>query len=548
MSRTLPVLALLTLVGCGKKEAAQGTTPSGGTAPSGALSIEVTEPEAAAFLPVGPVTVEGTQTGLSDLTLNGEPMDAADGTFSVGTEVIRGVNHFEARGEKGGTFRMVRRGVLAGSFADASGPIDEAMGIRLNQGGLDAIGGLVGGLVDPAAISGSLAGAGPVYESVLVDLYVSSLWFSPLELDFSPSPGELAVDVVLPDVDITLLVDTALGDFDAFVTADEARIAGVITLGTDGQGHLSAGFTDAWVELDGLDLDTSLLPGDLTFGVEGLLQGTVEDLLQEQVAGALPGLLEAQLSTLELAFDLDLLGTAVSIASAFRGASVDTDGVQIVADLDVDVASNGTKIAPGFLSAGEIGRPVADRSSDLGIALSDDLVNRLLHEVWTGGLIDLQLTTEDGSLPSSYLEDFGTDEGTLQLDAKLPPVLVQNGDQAELQIGELEMHLSTPTNSEFTYIDLALSGKIPVDLEVIGGELKVSLGTPDIDFIVRDTDWGVDDDWLTELLEEKLPIADLIVVLGNFSFELPEIAGISLGSAKIDRDDSGLFTTIGADL
>lgn len=550
MIRTPMFLAALALVaGCGKKADEAGTNGSAATdgPASGPPALEVTEPMAGAHVPVGPVTIRGTQTGLEAVQLDGADLDASSGSFEATVDAVRGITAFEVKGNKGVVVKLERRAVLAGSFADADGAIEEAVGMRLNQGGLDTLGGMVGGLVDPAALTKAIAASNPVYASSVVDLHVLNLDFDPLELDFHPATGELAVDVVLPNVDILMLVDT-LGDFEATVTADSARISGVVTLGTDGQGHLTAGFTDAWVELENLDLDTSLLPGDLTFGVESLLQGTVEDLLQEQVSTALPVLLEEQLSTLELAFDLDLLGTPVSIGTAFRAASIDPDGVQLLADLDIDVTSNGTKIAPGYLTAADQGQPTPDRASDMAVVLSDDLVNRLLFEVWTGGLVDQTLTTADGTLPASYLADFGMSEGQLVLDAKLPPVLVQTGGVTELQVGELHARLEAFDSVDFTYIDIALAAKVPVDLEVVDGELTIALGSVDLDLAVRDTDWDVDPDWLTGLLEEKLPIDVLLAVMGPLSFELPELGGFALGNAGIDRDATGAHTQIHLDL
>jgi hypothetical protein len=539
-----PLLIALAVVGCKKDEPAPLTTTDDDEPTSGELAIDILEPTAGAHLPVGAVMVQGTQTGLSNVTLNGDPIEAASGSFARELTLERGINNFEARGEKGTTFRMTRRAVLAGVFAEPVGAIDDALGVRLNQGGLDAMGGIVGGLLDPAGLTKSLAKANPVYESFVFDASVRTIDFAPLEMEFAPSQGQMALDVILPDVFTVIGIDTLL-DFDLEVTADEARIGGVMAIGTDGQGHLTADFSNATVSLEGFDYDTSLIPGDFSFG-EGTLEGIVEGVLLDQVEVLVPELLEEQLSTLDISFDLDLLGTPVSIGTAFRSAFVDADGVQLVADLEIDVPAQGTKSAPGFL-IGNTDRPTPNTQADMSLALSDDLVNRLLFEVWSGGLVDQTLSTEDGSLPLD-LGAFGADTGTLALDAKLPPVLVQKGAVTELQIGELQARLETPGNPNFSYLDLAISAKVPVDLEVVDGNLTVALGTPDLQFVVRDTDWNLDHSAITQLLEDELPIEALVLALGTISFELPELAGISLENASIDRDPSGVFTNVAAEL
>lgn len=546
MRSVLPLLVVLATIGC-KKEVAQPTSTFGtdDDPTSGELDIDILQPEAGAHLPVGTVTVEGTQTGLNSVTLNGEPIEATSGTFSRDIELERGVNNIDARGEKGTTFRLTRRAVLAGTFAEPFGPIDEAMGIRLNQGGLDALGPIVGGLLDPASLTKSLSKSGALYESFVVDIYIQSIDFAPLDMAFEPSQGSMAMDLVLPDLEVILFMDTAI-DFELEVTADQAIIGGDMGLGTDGQGHLTADFANPTVALDGFDYDTSLIPGDWSF-LEGEIQGIVEGVLQDQIAELVPGLLEETLATLDIALELDLLGTPVSVGTSFANAFVDADGVQLIADLDVEVPGAGTKIAPGYLT-GDTDRPTPNTVDDMTMSLSDDLVNRLLFELWNGGLIDMTLSTEDGSLPAAYLEAFGASSGTLALDAKLPPVLVQKEAATELQVGEVLARLETPNNPNFSYIDLALTAKLPVDLEVVDGSLTIAISDPDVQFVVRDTDWNLDHSAITQLLEEELPIETLIAAFGVLQFELPEIAGISLTNAAINRDASGVFTNIAADL
>jgi len=267
----------------------------------------------------------------------------------------------------------------------------------------------------------------------------------------------------------------------------------------------------------------------------------------EQVEGLVPDLLDTTLSGLDLDFELDLLGTPVTLGTAFRSVVIDANGVQLVADVDVDVPAQGDKSAPGFL-AGDVDRPTPNTTADLSMSLSDDLVNRLLFEVWNGGLVDQTLSTADGSLPAEYLESFGASEGELSFDAKLPPVLVQKGAETELQVGELQARLSTPSNPNFTFIDLALSALVPVDLEVVDGSLTVALGEPALQFVVRDTDWNLDRSAITQLLEEELPIDALLASLGVLAIELPEIAGVTLENASIERDPSGVFTNVAAEL
>ena len=120
MSVSLPLSLWLVAAGCSSSESAVGSTTTGSST-SPPLSISILEPAAGAHVAEGMVQVEGTQVGLTSVTLNGEPIDASSGTFSRELEVVRGINTIEARGEKGTTFRLTRRAVLAGTFVEPLG-------------------------------------------------------------------------------------------------------------------------------------------------------------------------------------------------------------------------------------------------------------------------------------------------------------------------------------------------------------------------------------------------------------------------------------------
>lgn len=546
MRASTVLAAALGAVACGGGgDAVEATAPA--PVP---LSLEVSEPPQAAHVSLEPLELVGHQSGLVDLTLNGAPLDAPGGDFATTLDVVRGINAFEVTGlnAEATLRRTVRQSVLAGRFGEAAGSVDEAMGLRLNRGGLAAAADLAEGYLDPVALTQAVAAANPVYDSWVATINVGEMRFGTPRLTLEPGDGALDVSLVLPDVWLWLPSDIALlGYEDVWVTCDEARIEGSLGVGTDGRGHLALDLIWATVALNGFEYDTSILDGDTLALFDGTIQGVLEDELLLQMETLLPDLMTEQLSALELAFDLDLLGTPAHIGSSFRYASVDRDGVQLIADLEVDVDANGTKLAPGYLLA-DAARPTPDTGSDLSVALSDDLINRLLFEVWASGLLDQTLSTADGSLDIALLSAFGAnDEASIVLDAQLPPVLVQHGDETLLQIGELTVRVNTPGGDTFDTLDVALSASIPVDLEVEGGELVIALGRPELDFIVRDTDWQATPEQITALLEDELPIETLVLLLGKLSFPLPSLAGFTLDNAAIARDDTQVFTQIAVD-
>ena len=75
-----------------------------------------------------------------------------------------------------------------------------------------------------------------------------------------------------------------------------------------------------------------------------------------------------------------------------------------------------------------------------------------------------------------------------------------------------------------------------------------SLNQPEVLVDVRDSDWGLADNTLTNLLAEQLPIDTLLLLLGQIELPLPSVAGISITDAVAFRDASGVHTSIGANL
>ncbi|MEQ1500821.1 MAG: hypothetical protein ABMB14_01255 [Myxococcota bacterium] len=525
--------------------------------------LSIVDPPAAAMVPAGAATVRGEVVALSDLTLNGVPVTVTgERTWEAEVELPRGITTFELAGtDNRGDRVYLRQSVLAGDFAPAKGALPASVGIRLNQGGLDAASGFAADLLDPAGISALLPSLNPVYEdsyglfgldAVTIAADISALAFDPPEIALDPGAGALAIEIVLPNLDVTVPVSgEAIGiDFDEelSVSASEVVVSGFLEVATTRDGGLSASLVDPEVALHDFSFDTSILPGP----VEGLvlsdaLQGVLEDLLVDQIAALVPPLLDDQLASLAIAFDTELLGQEMSFAASFDTVSIDRDGIQLVADLDLDLAGPFPRSSVGYLVSGAP-EPRPSTDPDLAVLLSDDVVNRLLHDTWRAGMLDLALSTDDGSLDGFVLAPFGSSTGSITMDAGLPPVLVQHGDQATLELGELTVTIDTPGGTQGNRLVVTAAGAIPLDVELTAGALTMGLGTPALSLMVRESDWGATNESLTDLLEHQLPIDVLLGLLGDLAIPMPTLGDLVIPDAAVGRDPSTLFTTIDMDL
>jgi len=551
--------ALFPLAVFGCSNPANHAEVEGAQAPS--LTLE--DPAPASWYAAGPATASGTASALSEITVNGERavLDGAD--FTAPVTMTRGINLFEARGiDDTGHALFVRHGVLAGDFADPSIPVDDALILRLNQGGLDHALDAVGAMFDEAAINDAIAGLDPIYEdsygilgwnAVEVAADIGSISFDPPALQANPSTDLLALEVALPELSVWVPVSGAvLGwdfDVDAWIWAESAEVAGSLTLEVDDAGHLVAELNSAEVDLVGFGYDTSLLPGEIeTFILVDTIRGALEDMILEKVEEAVPALLASQLSTLDLSFETEVLDKAVAIDALFSSAQIDEDGVQLGTQLNVTIPSSDRKRYAGYLSA-RGAAPTHERHADVGLTVSDDLLNRVLFEAWRGELLDLELSSETGDLDPILLTQLGaTHAASVIVRADLPPVVVDRDGQLQAQIGELQVSILTPGGDYGNQLDLSVTIYVDLEIAILDGELVLELGDPEVLMMARDNDWNVSNETLTNLLAESLPIDLLLAMLGDFRFPLPTLGGLTLDRASVERDQSEIHSRVAIEM
>jgi len=216
-------------------------------------------------------------------------------------------------------------------------------------------------------------------------------------------------------------------------------------------------------------------------------------------------------------------------------------------DLDVYVPSAAGHDYEGYLAAGPA-QPDADKHADVGLSLSDDLLNRVLFEAWRGGVLDMRLSTDDGSLEPIMLTQLKATEGTITLNPALPPVVVQKDGKLQAQFGELNVSIDTPDGQLGHHLDASIAMFVDLDMTVEDGQIKLSLENPELTITVRDSDWGADNETVTNLLQNMLPVDAMLSLLGDFSFPLPTVGGIAVHGATVSRESSGVYTGVAVTL
>ncbi len=514
-------------------------------------------PEQADWLEAGTVEAKGDVTDASGVTVNGGAAVMKGGEFRADVQLLRGVSVVEAVATgKNGDILFKRNGVIAGDYADPDEQVESAMKLRVNQGGLDEVSALAASYIDPELLNAAVLDLNPVYEdsygiwgwdAVTIAADVTEISFGPAEISIAPKGGQLELVAAIPDfwVDARAYGDVIGYDFDVIVSmsASEATISGMLSVGAN-DGAIEVSLNSAAVELQDFSYDTDLLPGEIeSYILVDTIRSTIETMLVDQILTMVPALLQDTLSGLAPTFSTELLGAEVELAYAFDKVDVDDDGIALTLDMDVSIDGNGDKSYKGYLEAPKSDAEV-DTHADLAGAISDDFMNLAMFQAWRAGMLDLSMNTDDGSLDALILLPFHATEGSLAVRADLPPVLVERDGALLAQVAELIVRVETKDSDLGSYLEVAVAAEVPVEVGLEDSELALAIGDPLIVLEVRDSDWGASNEATTKLVEETLPLEMLLGLLGNLSFELPSLLGLSFDEGEASRDEGGFHTLV----
>ena len=505
------------------------------------------------------VHVTGVARHLDEVEVNGIPAEISLwGGFEVEVPVDHGMNVIEAVGYRDdGEIRFERHAIISGRFGDPDEPVEEAIVARINQGALDYAMLMAQDAINPDEITRQAMAMNPVMNQqdglglFTVKAVIDRISFSQPKLRATPTPGNLLIELRIPAFHVAVQSwGSILGNpFDVWVSvgADEIQIVPGLGFASDGE-QLQLSVESFDIELIGFRFDTSLLPGQIEDML--LVDSVVEKLevaLETAAQELLAPVVETALDGLDLSFETRIEGRPLTGELAFSDAFVDSDGVQLAMDMETHMPTSLSTRAPGYLLS-EGGSPSPSTQADVSVAISDDFVNALFFQLWRAGLLNLELSTEDGSLDPLLLTRLKAEEGSIHARAELPPLIGQTRDRLQIQVGEFAVDLDTPGGELGDHLELAVD--LEIDAAPISNEgvLELNLGEPTVDMMVRENDWGATEESTTNLIEAMLPLDSLIGVLGGVEIPLPSIDGTRPIDVRILRDASGAHTMVGLDL
>lgn len=375
--------------------------------------LQVTEPSRA-FVADGftSVMVRGrasdTGSGLASVTINGLAAEVAgDGTFELQLGTPEGITllHTVATDVDGNVTRDTRS-VLAGAFAAAQDPVEDAMAVRVNGDTLSAI-----GLIGADTVNGMDMGAiaqpyNPIMEKgftcLNVDVSVDAIDKSDVELTLDPVDGGLAFSFTLHDLFVDMTADFSAvcipGSAGLSLSASTFRLDGTMALGIDGAGDVAAAVAGAQASFTDFNLDVGIIPGDVVELIVSDIDQRVANAIATQLEGMVPGLIEGTFGEFGVERSVSLLGHQLDLGFKPVVVDFDTSGGTIV--LDSRIAIQGQENGIGWLRTPNAipSMPNAEGPGDgFKLAVADDVFNQALNAFWAAGVMEKSFAVGDGS-------------------------------------------------------------------------------------------------------------------------------------------------------
>lgn len=577
--------------------------------------VRIDSPADGSFATAANVTVAGTVTGIggvgvADVTVNGVsvlPL-APDGAFSVSVpmDTVAVFNPVVAELwlEGASTPRRDRITLIAGDGL-TSGPIgetqlaSEAVALRLNDRGLDAVEPHVTSLVGSDLDLGSLLPPGTLVtefdagflgsaDVVIVDPPPT---YSSFGLAVDSMDAAVAGDILINDAQVNLFIDGSgiVPNCDLTVRADTTNILGDYDLAPDAAvptqvdvdqlGGVSVVFGSFQEEFTSGLCDFPLL-GDLIQAIIGDIEPMVRSGLQDFLAdpdGSGPvdapvaDAIETALAGIDIAGNL---GTSIGVVleAPLSDVPEDVDGLTLSASSRITPlmpdpaapdfsASYAVEAAPpSFGATSPSGAPYG-----LALAISPTAFNQLLKAEVESGLLARDLTEVElsgttvpltaGAL-SLFVPEFGSFPSSqplvLEIQPRLAPVFTGRpgpaGELAELRLGDLRAAIHGPGDTT-DMLAMRVNARVGVDVTFSGGSLAFALGEPDpadVDVDITANAVHTDEQSLSTLLPQVvgMVLPSLSDSLG--SFPIPAFFGLEL--APVEVTSSGDFLVLYADL
>jgi hypothetical protein len=506
-------------------------------------------------------TVNESVSQVATVTINGQAVQmGADGSFQYPMQPEQGMNLIDAKATDtfGNEVRSLRSYLYSPNWVpmDQPDPLASAVPNAVkaylddklfwNADTTDAA--TISALLEMAVADLDLSTLIPnpvttVSQSIGVDtcgyeVYLDSVTFGAPDVTIKPTFGALDVAIVIPDLNVQLRLIKVDGGFlcpgnqAGEALADKVTVTMKVNLDVDPATHLfriSAG--DTALTMDGFDVNIDNWFYNL---IVGLLKGTLENLLKDQVQSLLVDNINKLPETLNGALAKPIEFTVPELIPGMtpitlrislqpqtmvfdpEGGAVDINAA-ITADHTIDRTILGTIGRASCLSGTpevfgfDLGNP-----EKLMAALMHDALNEALYSLWGGRLLNLHITSETLA-DLADLSQYGVANLDATTAALLPPVLTSCNPTGTLtaQVGDLYLDAAMNLMGEDVHFGAFLFLEIEVTLGLAddpekGRVIAITIGSPpklvDMDFQMFESAYYSQEEIRSLLVDTMLPV------------------------------------------
>ena len=406
--------------------------------------IAMTSPQRASFHAAGSTTIEGqasdTPSGIASLVVEGQSFSS--GSFSMSKELDAGVHTITVSAlDQDGNAADMSAGILVGDFLED----DEGFSGIWTMTGADAIDEMaedLGSALPTAEIEDAILDASPLLDDgsecdgMTVDVTDASIGSAVVEM--SPQDGALEASVTIADLEIDLAAEVRAEILGQCLTEQSTELVLVEQAVVNLRLEMSA--DDGAVVVDVIDSTATTsgvedgMAGELGIDVSGM----VEELMLEMVEASLPAGLESAFEAVAIAQTVSMMDAEISLLGSVDSVQVSADGIALeletLAECD-DVVMD----APGSLSMVDSAPTMTEGSA----AISQDVLNRMMHLAWRSGAMNETISHEEMGLDASIIGLIFPGASTLSLDLspQLPPVFVDVGAGQPMSLAMAELQL-----------------------------------------------------------------------------------------------------------
>ncbi|MBM4394436.1 MAG: hypothetical protein FJ087_01950 [Deltaproteobacteria bacterium] len=533
-----PSLLVFAAVACGDAAATVGADVEGGPDPGLDPAAEAAPevrpdapgeapppglpPSVAILEPIVPTFLQGCDSPamarlrvsadlpVARVSLNGKHLEPATGEAETTYDPLPGLTLLEASArDEAGRVGREHRAVLCGAYAPPGEAVPHAADVWLGRAALAAVGRLASATFDAADLTAAFATMGTLYETSSLRVVGGKVDRLPgTVVSLVPAWDRVFANVTVSGFEAWVRLELTGGEtYDIGVLSERVEVRGELVLDVDDAGDVVAVLSDLAVDLGPMMLEVSGV-GDVLEAFPGLrdrIVAAVAGQIEAWVLGYVPGAVSSALGHLRDPVPLSLLDR--SFAVRFRPSEVDVRpaGVQVALDVAVEgLDPDPTVETPGALRTA--GDPEPPEPEGVRLAIRDDLLNGVFHEMWRSGLVRFVV---DQPFLDRYKVEVGLVAGflggvldllpgrpdpetpiSIAIDARLPPVAdVDLPVSGGVRIGLGELRIDVATEDGTPLVGLAVTVRVDGEVRPAGvGGVRLTFHALDVALDLLDPD------------------------------------------------------------